>query len=422
MFRTALAIFTYILCALVVTSQEVVHDSVTVYFRVAKHDLDPDFKGNGERLGAIADAMTRLAEEGTPIDSILITAYASPEGPSDFNAALAKRRLNSLKQYLTQQVGIDSDLIKHAGDGVAWDALVDDVTISAEVPCRDRVLDILINTPVWVYGSNGNIVDSRKRQLMNLNGGVPYRWLLTNIFPRLRNSAAIVVHARYPKTVDTVSTARANIPDISPVVPVADPEDVDPLPVEEIVPAIAESVEPHTPLHRFALKTNFIYDAIVMPSLEFEWHINDRWSAAVEGNVAWWKYRPKHKYYQLMTIIPEVRYWFKTTERWHGMYGGVFAGGGKYDLENGGTGYKGEGGMAGVSFGYMWPIGRNLSLEAAIGVGLMYTRYREYIPLEGHYVYQYTRSLFYGGPTKIKFAIAWRFYDINRKKGGGKEL
>lgn len=87
-------------------------------------------------------------------------------------------------------------------------------------------------------------------------------------------------------------------------------------------------------------------------------------------------------------------------------------------MENGGRGYKGEAEMVGVSYGYMFPIGRYLSFEAGIGVGYMHSKYEEYLPIDGHYVYQQTNRLNYFGPLKLKFALVWRLWDVNRKKGG----
>lgn len=171
------------------------------------------------------------------------------------------------------------------------------------------------------------------------------------------------------------------------------------------------------PLHRLAVKTNLLYDAILMPSLEVEYRINDRWSVAVEGDVAWWKRDSAHKYYQISTILAEGRYWFHTREPWHGHYVGVFAGGSWYDLENGERGYKGEFWTAGISYGYMFPIGRSWSFEAGLGVGFLRTRYEEYLPLDGHYVYQQTSRTNWLGPVKVKFALVYRLWDINRKGG-----
>ena len=108
--------------------------------------------------------------------------------------------------------------------------------------------------------------------------------------------------------------------------------------------------------HQLVLKTNLLYDAALMPSLEVEYLINDRWSVNLEGEMAWWKNNHKHKYYQLATISPEGRYWFKAKRPWHGHYVGLFGGFSWYDLENGKDGYKGEAVMAGLSYGYMFPV------------------------------------------------------------------
>ena len=170
----------------------------------------------------------------------------------------------------------------------------------------------------------------------------------------------------------------------------------------------------------FALKSNLIYDAVLMPSLEMEYRFNDRWSLNLEGEMAWWKNDQKHKFYQLATISPEGRYWFKAKQPWHGHYVGLFGGFSWYDLENKKEGYKGEAFMTGLSYGYMFPISRKLSFEAGVGVGFMHTWYEEYLPIDGHYVYQQSSKLNYFGPLKLKFTLVWRLWDSDRKKGGNR--
>ena len=73
--------------------------------------------------------------------------------------------------------------------------------------------------------------------------------------------------------------------------------------------------------------------------------------------------------------------------------------------------------MAGLSYGYMFPIGRRLSLEAGIGIGYLHTEYEEYLPVDGHYVYQQTSRTNYFGPVKLKFALVWRLWNVNKKGG-----
>lgn len=160
---------------------------------------------------------------------------------------------------------------------------------------------------------------------------------------------------------------------------------------------------------RFALKTNLLYYAILMPNVEIEWMFANRWSAALEFQGAWYCKNPEHKVYRVSTLMPEFRYWVIDRSRWHGMYVGIFLGGGIYDLCNGKKGHKGEGGMAGVSAGYAFPISKHLSLDAGIGVGYLRLRDKQYQPYEGHYLYQLTKNINYIGPLRLKLSLMWRF-------------
>ena len=200
--------------------------------------------------------------------------------------------------------------------------------------------------------------------------------------------------------------------------PVETAEVLEPAPVLETAGTVENMpVEREYVFTPWYLKSNLVYDIVLMPSLEVAYRFNDRWSAGVEGNMAWWHNNGRHKYYQLATIVPEARYWFKPQGARKGHYLGLFGGPGWYDLENGNTGYRGEGGMVGVSYGYMFPVGKYFAFEAGVGVGALHTWYEEYLPIDGHYVYQQSSRLNYFGPLKLKFALVW---NIGRwaEKGG----
>ena len=169
-----------------------------------------------------------------------------------------------------------------------------------------------------------------------------------------------------------------------------------------------------------SIKSNLLYDAVLMPSLELEYRFNRRWSVNLEGTMAWWHKDSKHRYYQLAQISPEVRYWFSPQGARRGHYVGLFVGGGWYDLENGGRGYKGEDEHAGLSYGYMFPVGRYFALEAGVGVGFLHTDLEEYVPLDGHYVYRLSSRTNYFGPLKLKLAFVWDIGYWMRMKGGGR--
>ena len=169
----------------------------------------------------------------------------------------------------------------------------------------------------------------------------------------------------------------------------------------------------------FILKSNLIYDAMLAPSLEIEYVINNRWSAGVETSIAWWHNNNKPWFYQIATLIPEVRYRIDARKQEHYHSVGLFGGAGWYDLEYKKTGYQGELWMAGLSYSYSFPINKLLGFEAGAGLGFMSAKYEEYLPQDGHFAYQQTTRTNFFGPLRLKFALV---FDFNRwlktKKGG----
>ncbi|MDE7386287.1 MAG: DUF3575 domain-containing protein [Muribaculaceae bacterium] len=383
----------------------------------------------------------RTALASDDLDHIDVCGFASPDGSLRTNNRLARKRAESIATYIIDRTGVGRDQVNTRSGGVAWDELRYLVAARDDVPQRDLVLEILDDsTPV-------NGIDTRKHRLMALKGGRPYRWMLRNLFPKLRYTFALSIYRKSDNgDADTVYVAEDAYADSqTDIIAAADTVDVSVPATDDIETVIdtdefvtpAEAVTDSTatvaetttqpealtttitdpdvkPRHLLALKTNMLYYAILMPNLELEWLINDNWSVALEGNVAWWGSYEKLKSYRVAIIDAEARYWIKPREPWHGMYVGVIAGGGWYDLLNGGTGYYGDGGMAGLSLGYMWPIRHNLSLEAEVGAGYLYTRYKEYRPFEGHHLYLRTKELNYFGPLKVKLSIVWRFLDKNK--------
>lgn len=513
-------------------------DSAVVYFRIGHRQFDSGLGDNGRSMENFLQRV-RIAKDINNIDRIEVRAYASPDGASDANARLTGYRCDEITNHIIKESGVDPSLIHAFPEGIAWDELRKMVAADKNVPSQEQVLNILDNTPVWIYDSKGKIVDGRKRQLQALDHGVPYRWMFNNLFPALRNAVATslflksdakaasmdsvagVIDGRLTGSSERLAAAEKRLSDVESKLIIiekrataaeakraaedglastaegheavkegldaadkghkavaegvvatkegreaaaeglsavakgreafaqdkldeaetladlaeqyadaaeksleaaeekleeAEDLDQEEAPVEEEPEKESVIEENHIPVHRFALKTNILFDAALMPNLEFQWRINPLWSLSLEADVAWWKNDPKHKYYQILMVSPEVRRFVISRGEWHGMYVGLFAGGGKYDLENGKDGYKGEGGMAGLSAGYMWPISRNLSLEAGIGAGYLFTRYKQYTPFDGHYLYLRTKNLNYFGPLKLKFSLVWRFDDINKHR------
>lgn len=394
--------------------------------------MEPELRGNRETLEGLVVRLEAFGDDTAGcVSQLSLRGNASPDGTAAANVRLTRKRVEAVLNYLRQRVEISDELVEVRANGFDWEGLQLRVEDDPECPARQEVLEVLSDTPEWMYDAQGRIVDGRRKRLMDLRGGVPYGYLAEKVFPDLRNVSIILYgqgnQLQAQKEAPDPSDGRSQATVVgggSDTQAVAGPmgeavseqtssgKDPEGVRKEEI--AGDTLVQP--PWHRLTIKTNLLYDAILMPSLEVEYRIDDRWSVAVEGSVAWWKRDRRHKYYQIATILPEGRYWFGTKKPWHGHYVGVFAGGSWYDLENGERGYKGEFFTTGVSYGYMFPIGRSLSIEAGLGVGFLYTTYEEYLPIDGHYVYQQTSRTNWFGPVKVKLALVWRLWD--GKKGG----
>lgn len=93
-----------------------------------------------------------------------------------------------------------------------------------------------------------------------------------------------------------------------------------------------------------------------------------------------------------------------------------------YDFELGGKGYLGDkwsyGG--GVAYGYSLPVGHRFNVDFTLGIGYLGGSYKEYIPLDGHYVWQTTKKRRWFGPTKAGISLVWLIGrgNYNEKKGG----
>lgn len=380
-------------------------DTLSVFFEKDQARIDTVLDGNMETVESISSIITRYGR--TPEFHMSVKGMTSPEGTSSFNQWLSHRRVESFIDYMEARTGValEAPALDSAGVGVDWDGLARSIERSEPFDGSEEALSIIRNTPLWVV-EGGKVTGGRLKSLKDLQGGKVYDYLMDNMFPSLR----------------CVSVALTYRPD--PVYLQAFPAIARPVSYEEPVLTPVKRTAPvpeQEPYYRLALKTNLLADIALMPSLELEYLINEQWSVSAQGAVAWWSNDPVHRYYQISTIYPEARWWFKTKAPWHGHYLGLFAGGTWYDLENGARGYQGEGGFVGLSYGYMFPISKCLSFEAGIGLGYLYTKYREYLPMpygdSWHYVYQQTSVLNYVGPLKLKFAFVWRFLDTNKKGG-----
>lgn len=151
-----------------------------------------------------------------------------------------------------------------------------------------------------------------------------------------------------------------------------------PAPAPEIQPAPAAeqpAAAPASP-YRFAVRTNVLYDALLLPTVGVEWRVNRDWGVKLDGSLSWWG--GKHgKVQKIWLLNPEVRWYLLRDKRF---YVGVSGNYGRYNLYKyalGGlfsndTGYQGSLWSAGAVVGYQLRLSRSFSVDFNLGLG--YTR------------------------------------------------
>ena len=233
-------LFAAVLAAGGVEAQEAV-DSMKIFYRRGYRNVDLSFRDNRAQMERFLN-LTEAALKNDRVEKVVIRSYASPDGTAEANERLSVGRAEELKAYLVREGNIPASLIEYHAEGIAWGMLREQVAAS-DMAGRDEVLDILDHTPLWIYDDDNRIVDGRKKQLMDLQGGKPYNYMLEHFFPELRNSVSTVLYLHIvaqqdsetePEPIAVVPSEEERVPQQEPV---RVPADAAAMPCETTVPA-----------------------------------------------------------------------------------------------------------------------------------------------------------------------------------------
>lgn len=173
--------------------QRVMQEESFLDFVVNKTDIRPEFGNNPRELTRIRSMIEDIRnDKGVTIRNIDITGYASPEGSLALNKRLSEGRAKALQNYLQNRYDIPAKAYTVNFGGEDWEGLVKLLLLS-NIPEKEQVLAIIENTTVE---------KGREKQIMNLAGGQPYRYMLTNLFPSLRRVICRVNYEVKPFSVE----------------------------------------------------------------------------------------------------------------------------------------------------------------------------------------------------------------------------
>ncbi len=162
----------------------------------------------------------------------------------------------------------------------------------------------------------------------------------------------------------------------------------------------------------FAVRTNLLYDAFLLPTLGVEWRASRSVGIKLDGSYSHWG--DEHGRVQKMWLVsPEVRWYLLDSKRF---YVGAGANIGEANIYKGmlgsllskDTGYQGKFYGGGLTVGYQLRLNSSLSLDFNLGLGCTRFEYDTFRVVDQVRVYRtenLTKNLW--GPTQAGINLIW---------------
>lgn len=445
-----------LLAALSVQAQDVQHedsDKARLNYGFSKTDLDTAFMRNSASMRRLEGFFNSVrVNPDVSVKNVVITSFASMEGDVISNRRFITERNATARDLVKKLSGLPDSLIICVDGGIAWNHLRDSVDKS-NMLYREEVLYIIDNQPEETW-KDGTLVDSRRKHLMDLHGGEPYRYMRARFFPYYRYSRIRITYTgtldeqtrseietkpviadstdNYGEGIyieiarDTVQELQDTVkPDTTAsavVLPPADtlavldtvttPDTAASTPVQ----TTAQTAKTEEKLPILGIKTNALVLFAGVANAGVEARIGEHFS--FDFPVVYSPYTLKNNYrLRALAFQPEFRFWFKGYTEGHflGLTGNfawfniALSNNNRYQ-DSADRPLMG----AGISYGYSWKILPCLSLEFTVGAGYANIHYDVFYNVENGIQYN-SGVKNYWGLTKAGISVV---YLININKQG----
>ena len=259
-FRHILFVVIILLCGTKAVGQEI-SDSLRIHFQQSKSLFNESVTGNSQFYGSLADLLEMAKRKDIEIVSVKIYGAASPEGGIDYNKGLSKRRADRIASYISE-IGNGRIFPEVVAVGRDWSGLYALAVDDCELPSREATLDLLCRLAM---PNDKESEDRMFAQLKVLDGGKPYRYMYSRLFPELRKAGVRVV-AVY-RIDDLVSDGRVSLE-----TSFAEPNGISISAKRDVMQEVRKK-----PWY-VGVKTNMLYDAMLVPNGGLEIYLGKNWS------------------------------------------------------------------------------------------------------------------------------------------------
>ena len=161
-------------------------EDINIFFAVNKSDINSSFMDNSAEMQDVTAALSQ-----NDVNKIHLMGYASPEGPYEFNKALAARRAEAVKRYLESNNMAQNIEITTDSSPANWDEVKRLLGETYIENWRDIVA--IIDDPAIAAADKNNAIRAKYP--------VEYDFMLTTWYPKLRVTEISVEGAPKRKSV-----------------------------------------------------------------------------------------------------------------------------------------------------------------------------------------------------------------------------
>jgi hypothetical protein len=146
-------------------------------FPRGKNEIFPNFGNNPVELAKIDNMIRTIAtNKDITVQRVLMTGYASPESSLKFNTELSRARAASMMRYFMNNSTLPSSLFETHTGGEDWEGF------------RRLLEDYPLSNKKEIFRLMSAIgdVDEREKAISKVDGGLPYKIIYEEIYPKLR--------------------------------------------------------------------------------------------------------------------------------------------------------------------------------------------------------------------------------------------
>jgi len=252
-------------------------------------------------LDSIVDVLNHiLRDEDVKLSYVWIGGSASPEGPEKRNVYLGKARAKRLYDYLKAHTSLPDSLIRVDNLMEDWHTPLR-LMKKYDFPHKDEVVRI------WTSQPNTSI---RKREIMDIDNGVTWKYLIDNPFRQARNARVVIVCTAEDSTVTYYPDYELSLQPITPA----------PTPLVRnsvlYIPAAVFRGQ------FFALKTNLAALGLLVANLGVEFSFGRGFSLDLPFYYSPYDITSKFRV-RVLGTQPELRYWLNSDRPGTGHFFGI---------------------------------------------------------------------------------------------------